>query len=77
MLNDTLHVRVLAEWAAEGEEGHIPPSEGGRLLSPFREVAAGALLSCGGQLLGDLDQASYSGDIAEIWRRYGGDIGGM
>ena len=47
---------MLAEWAAEGEEGHIPPSEGGRLLSPFREVAAGALLSCGGQLLGDLDQ---------------------
>ena len=39
MLNDTLHVRVLAEWAAEGEEGHIPPSEGGRLLAPFREVA--------------------------------------
>ena len=77
MLNDTLHVRVLAEWAAEGEEGHIPPSEGGRLLSPFREVAAGALLSCGGQLLGDLDQASYSGDIAEIWRRCGGDIGEM
>ena len=39
MLNDTLHVRVLAEWAAEGEPGHIPPSEGGRLLAPFREVA--------------------------------------
>ena len=37
----------------------------------------GALLGCGGQLLGDLDQASYSGDIAEIWRRYGGDIGEM
>ena len=35
VLNDTLHVRLLADWTAS----RISAAEGGRLLAPLREVA--------------------------------------
>ena len=47
VVNDTLHVHLFANWS----RSRLDAAEGGRLLEPLREVAAGALLSCGGALL--------------------------